>query len=289
MRTNSSNFLRLLTAFIVLFAVGCATGHGSDSAGATVSSSDAEEGGWRQVGSGATTVLYRPGFESDAEEVLESLRTVRRRLDSAFSVDTEGLSETIRVEVRLYPGPGDTVRAGLVETRSQVDGERVDAQVAMLSPSAHPEEARTKANLPMDAAYIEKTLVHEYAGLVLAELARQNGGRRIYDRPNWFVQGYQEYLAIRYGPERAREKVFPAYLERVDAADLVEDSTFAPSDPYVGGAVVVAYLHDAYGEEPMRCLVKSDEPAFRRAFEACFGGALESAVEKFSMDAVSLP
>jgi hypothetical protein len=122
-----------------------------------------------------------------------------------------------------------------------------------------------------------KVLAHEYATILLDRVAAAKpAGWRFFTAPEWFVQGYEEYLgaALLEGPQR--EAVLGAYARAQADPDRVR---FHPrllvKDPYVDGAALLYFLHESFGGERVRAVLDAEQPTFDEALAAALGASLK--------------
>lgn len=176
---------------------------------------------------------------------------------------------TVRIYVRGNPKASEGL--SLLETGT-ADGRLTSyvARIHYLPQTCFAQEARTRLGEPYDADYAFHALVHELAtvGLEL-EFRKRGQGFDLYDAPAWFYQGYAEYMALVCSSERARTSMLAKYRQAVRRDER------ALADPYVGGAVRIAYLYAEQGPARMDALL-SAAGRFEAAFEAAFGFRVET-------------
>lgn len=223
------------------------------------------------------TIEHPTSLRMDGRRVAAMLSRVDERLES-YLPEPFPLSG---VRVHLVSDPGSPVRPGMVATYSaQVDDGAV-ARVFVSSPSCVHPALRSGLGVPMDQAYMERTLVHELAGPALHQLTSiKSAGWRFYEGPAWFVQGMEEFVALSTENDDARPQHEAAWraARDVDSRVSVRDGGIAVRDPYVDGRMLIAYLHSTIGRDGVLRLLRSEAPDFRSAFELATGGSSEEFV-----------
>lgn len=235
------------------------------------------------------TVLYQPGFESDAAKIAQFHDIAVERLLAEFDTfDIDEMLRTIDVKVHVEPRKGAFASEGSAGTRS---GTRVGgvtstffAEIYYLAPSAHQRHCCTSLGEPFDDHYGLKVAIHEYAGIVMNIIGRMKSrGWRFQQAPNWYMQGYEEYLAVTLGSEHTRTVTLEAYKARLrqDPGSIrLANGRFHVGNAYSDGVMIMLFLHEVFGKEKVHEFIRSPL-AFEDAFTAAFNsdGRLE---EKWS-------
>ncbi len=98
---------------------------------------------------------------------------------------------------------------------------------------------------------------------------RKGGGWSFFSGPDWFVEGYEEYLSLTRSSDHSRTVTLPLYRQTARAQSLTGDS--GTLDPYVDGALVLQYTHERYGRDQVLALLCSEQSAFSDALRATLG------------------
>jgi len=157
--------------------------------------------------------------------------------------------------------------------RADVNGE-YSVDMHFLALSKHSSTATTSAGQPMDADYLAKIVYAEFAALALDRgLQAKKSGFRFRDAPDWFRSGYPEYLAITLSSERYRTVVLPRYIAvvRDDPTRVTFAKNIEVKARWNEGAVLLAFLHEAYGKKKLLELLASEKESFASAFHAALG------------------
>ena len=217
-------------------------------------------------------------LEADASAMRSALDQGIEALKRQFApLDVATLLSKATVTVQLHPQPTDEAGVGNASTESGTKDGTVEtyyARIHLLAPSAHPADARTAAGEPMDLAYCKRVLVHEYSTVLLDLVGRVKGaGWRFFDAPDWFVQGYEEYLGLTCADARAGKGTLGKYISMVKAHPewVSFDFGLDVAQPYVAGPVLIHFLHERYGGARVRAVLISRERTFGRAMRTSLG------------------
>ena len=84
--------------------------------------------------------------------------------------------------------------------------------------------------------------------------------------PFWFSEGIAEYFAVFYSTPEIRRK-YDSNLGKIRDMISRGEGQFATvnSDMYYGGAYIIKYMHEVYGQQMVIRLIKSDAPSFWQA------------------------
>ncbi|MFN0136365.1 MAG: hypothetical protein ACKVS9_09655 [Phycisphaerae bacterium] len=224
-----------------------------------------------------TTPYYRlvasPANKLDALLLAGTLDAGIARLVADYAAaDADKLLRAATVEVRIAPAPTERADIGKATNMSSWNEGKCTATVHLLAPSAHPDlaapgAARTNSGEPMDAAYCQRVLMHEYSTVLLESITRSKpNGWSFWNAPSWFVQGSEEYLGVMYSTPHAREVTLPAYTRITREGELVtNDFGIDVQSPYVAGPVLIAFIHERFGREAFIALLRSEAPSFGKA------------------------
>ena len=144
-------------------------------------------------------------------------------------------------------------------------------EVHFLTPSENP---------GCDDVWYKGNMIHEYAHIPsLRDLNyKPNGYKKI---PEWFSEGFAEYCKVFASKD---EQILEKYRYRLNKIKkmvrngegylmFVCDGTYYSDceDFYYGGAYVIKYIYEVYGQEKFIRLIKSKEPTFAKAMEKELG------------------
>lgn len=139
-----------------------------------------------------------------------------------------------------------------------------------LAPSAFEPGGRTLAGEPRDDTSHQRVLVHEYAAFLL-DLATRNkaAGWRLQSAPEWFSQGYKEYLGATLSTEHARKVTLDLYRASTctEPARITTDFDKV-TNVYMDGPTLLMFMHDEFGAERLMRLLASPETEFWSAVRA---------------------
>lgn len=198
----------------------------------------------------------------DDDEPPVAIEPLLRELDVTITIHAEETD-------RAGPGHATTIsgtRDGSIETYF--------AEIHLLAPSAHPRGITTSSNEPKDDIYFQRLVVHEYSTVFFELVSRSKPkGWPFRQAPSWFVQGYQEYFGLTRSGEGPLKRSLPRYIEivRAEPDRVTNDFGFDVRDPYITGAVLLHFMHEHFGAERLRAVLRSEEPTFGRAMRKHLG------------------
>lgn len=229
------------------------------------------------------TIHFAPSSSDDAQKVARYLPTLLKQLREHFR--PAGLDPYVagfRCDLYLHPQPNESASESSAYCRSgTTDGTNATyfAEIHLLSPSAHRTAARTHIGELKDDVYFERLLVHEYAAPVLDRITRSKPrGWRFFDAPRWFIEGYEEYLALTCSNDHSRSVTLKKY-KQIGAADkrrVRNDFGLSVRDNYLDGALIVAFMHDRFGKEKVQAALTADADSFGEALSKSLGVNLDS-------------
>lgn len=220
--------------------------------------------------------------EKDAAKVAAYFKDAEQRLNKEFESHGK-LLEGVDCDVYLHEESNEYANEATCTLLTNYDEARGKAAIHFLAPSKYDATHLTSAGEPKDEKTFYKYVVHEFSTIYLERLARvkKEGWLR---GPAWFTQGYEEYLALTCSSERARTETLAKYIAIVKADPARVDFSFGleARDPYIDGAVLVAFLHETFGRERVQQVLCSTEATFGAALKKELGVTLESFAEKWT-------
>jgi len=241
-------------------------------------------------------IHFAPAVAEDARamdgfmaQAITNLQVYFRRVDTAAI-----LADIAECDIYVYEEPNDRANEGTATLFTEfvrVDGrDKIKASIHFLALSKHPPGSSTGAGEPKDANYIFKTLIHEYATIWLQLVTSRVGQWDLYEAPSWFVQGYQEYLGLTLAAEHSRTTTLNLYKQMVREQPSRIDTSFGISvrDPYYDGTVLLAFMHEVYGQERLLDLLSTRQGGFRAGIRAV-AGSVDSFTERFETWRNNLP
>ena len=188
------------------------------------------------------------------------------------AADADKLLRSATVRIHVSSIPNDMCGPGHATNQSSWDGKRSTAEIHILAPSAHADPAapgspRTSMDEPMDNAYVQRVLVHEYATVLIESICRSKPrGWSFWDAPPWFVQGSEEYFGAMYSSPHARDVTLPLYKRATLERSLITaDWGLDAREPYISGPVLIAFLQEHYGRDAFIGILRSELPTFGAA------------------------
>lgn len=227
----------------------------------------------RPHGDDPFVVCHGPEHAADAQRVQGWMQAALAAFREEFADhDVHAALTRIDCRVWLHPAPDDDARPGYAHTGSGTRDGRYYADLHLLSPSAHPAGGSTVVGEPYDDAYHRKTLVHEYAHVLLDRLVRAKpSGWKLYTAPVWFQEGYPEYLSLVCSTQHSRAVTLAKYVADAKAAPDRTGPDLEGPQPYVDGATILLFLHERYGRTRVQALLTSRAATFADALAEVLG------------------
>ncbi len=235
---------------------------------------------WATIRTPFYRLHHAPGLEADAKAAGKHLD----RAIESLKKDFEGhpvakLLGGIECDIYLHPKPGEAASEGFASLRTEglADG-GYRARIDWLTPSAFRPDFRSGVGEPPGDDYFAKVLVHEYGTILLDRITRAKPkGWRFYSAPAWFVQGYEEYLGLTHSTPRNRGAVLGKYLalQKQEADRVRIGFGIGAKDPYLDGAALLHFMHEAFGRERVQAILTSEADSFETAAGPALGVTLE--------------
>ncbi len=215
---------------------------------------------------------YLESHQQDVDQVAGYLDHAVAQATNYFAdLPAQQLLRSAQIDVWLYARPNS--RASAVQTTLETstrDG-LYHADLHLLTPSSVGQQYRNNLGQPIGSDTIFKTVVHEYVTVLLDLLSgHEPEGWRFFDAPNWFVQGYEEYLGLTLS-NSTNLQTLDKYQRLVVGDRERVSERFEVRDPYVDGAVLLHFLHSRFGPAKVRALLVSNAPDFWSAVQAELG------------------
>jgi hypothetical protein len=240
---------------------------------------------WSTIKSQDFTIYYVKKFADDAQRAKTYLDSAIASLRKEFSdYEPDKILKKIDCFVYLYPEPNETASDGrsVCITRG-IDNGRRHAELHFLTPARYsPSSTDSIGELKKEDHYFFRYIVHEYASIWLGVIARSkergwyvNGN----DAPNWFWQGYEEYLGMTLSSAHSRTVTFSKYMAVVkeDPDSVVLARGYKDKTPrilvgrdYTDGFAILAYMHHKFGTRAVQRILISEKDTFREAARDSF-------------------
>lgn len=234
--------------------------------------------------------LQRSGYSISADTSLARDSTqIAELTDSAISSlatafpdwNVPGIIKAANLKIVIHAVPTPTANDGTATLETGGAKGAQFANLEILAPSRHPADARTNVGENKDAQYFQRLLIHEISTLVFEGISdRKAEGWRFHSAPSWFVQGLEQYVAFR---QTSAKQSLQLYIDRVRQDPKIVQSDFGlqVSEPYIGGAVVLAFMDERYGWESIQKILLSPEPTFGAAMRKQLGVTADTFAGEF--------
>src|SRR5687767_8681473 len=221
---------------------------------------------------------HAPGHEADAKKVRQLLDASITALKAEF--DGLPVAELLRVDCAIYLHPKGSGKASeySVSITTRQDGDKYSAVIDLLTPSAYSPTYRSNVGEPAGDDHLAKLVLHEYSTILLERVTRtKKGGWGFYSAPKWFTDGYEEYLGLVLSTPRNRNEVLAKYLatQKANPGRVTFEFGVSVADPYIDGALLLAFMHEEFGKKRVQAILTSREPRFGKAVAAALGVGLD--------------
>jgi hypothetical protein len=159
-----------------------------------------------------------------------------------------------------------------------IEGGRRHAELHFLTKARYRPDSLNSVGEPKVADHTTfRYIVHEYSSIWLGVISRdKEKGWRVNgnDAPNWFWQGYQEYLGMTLSSSHSRTVTFEKYMAAVkEDPDSVliarghKDKTprIIVDRDYTDGFALLAFMHDRFGRKAVQSILTSQQETFWQA------------------------
>jgi hypothetical protein len=241
----------------------------------TASGTDLPAADWQKLALTTMTIHFPASMAEDAERFRQYVESFRAAVGAALAgFDTDAtMRDPLVCNLYLVPVTSSVAGPGHARSRTSVGGGRPPlCDIFMLPSTRIPEGKRccTNAREPFDHHYDQRVLGHEYAGVLLDRLNMAHAGWAFHDAPGWFVQGFEEYLAVTLSSEHTRKVTLEAYRAIV-ASDPARVSSRAVKSGYVDGTVLHQFLRAEFGAAKVQAVLVSKETSFQAALKRELG------------------
>ncbi len=176
---------------------------------------------WKSIEAEGCKINYIEGFESDARKfelwMSKAVAAVEKEFASASKSDF--FNQVKNCNIYLYDTPNEKANVGKVlgEEPYYILSDKYELKIHFLTPSAMPPGQTTVTGLKKDDDYFFHILVHEYTTTALEYFNEKAGGWEFSTTaaPNWFIQGYEEYMGLNYSSDTNRDATSTAYKQLV--------------------------------------------------------------------------
>jgi hypothetical protein len=242
-------------------------------------------GDWQETAGDTVTFHHLAAHAADAERFRGWFSETHAALAKAFpEADVAAtMKDPVACHVWLMPAPTALVGAGRTRSSTSSGKGGTWCEIYFLAPSAMTDADRccTLVGEPRDESYLRKVVAHEYGGIFLHRQNRIHAGWRFGSAPLWFVQGYEEWLALQLASEHSRTVTFGKYKALV-ADEPGRIGFFGVANEFSDGAVLLAFLHEEFGAGKVRAVLRSKKKSFSEALEAELGVNAEALLQRWT-------
>jgi hypothetical protein len=233
----------------------------------TVSGTELPQGDWKTAELDGIVIHYVEKHAGDAKLLGQYFKGVHAAFKTEFAgEDVDALMKAPALcHAYLMPERTRFAAPGHASTRTS-SGPPPTCEYYFLAPSTvlEPDRCCTTAGEPFDENAMHRIVAHEYAGVFLERYNRKHAGWRFHSAPEWFVQGYEEYLALMLSNEHSRTVTLEKYKDfhREDPARV---GFLGVENPYSDGALLLHFLHEEFGKPKVEAVLSSKQRTFGKA------------------------
>jgi len=224
-------------------------------------------GNWKEIALRTVVIHYVEEQAAEAERFRKYFVDVHAALAREFAGhDLDALMrDPVVCHAYLMPVPTRYAGPGQVTSLTSY-GNPPYCELHLIAASALPDAKRccTVVGERRDEASDHRGVAHEYGGVVLGRLNRHNAGWRFERAPGWFLQGYEEYIALTLSNDHSRTVTFEKYKDLL-RADPGRVSWFSVTNDYTDGAVLIHFIHEDFGASKLKAVLLSKEKTFSLA------------------------
>jgi hypothetical protein len=188
-------------------------------------------------------VAYPEGYDTDASNMLTWANQVAGKLQNWFPDLFVVIGSRLTIEIA---STGDPSHASADPTRPSI---------SFVAPSV-----AAKASSYYDADWYAGNIAHEIGHVILDRYRKLFGGYQRADCPNWFDEGFGEYLRLLVIGEQKFNEKYGRYKSEIPA--IIANGTSGISDVYAGGAWVLRFMGAAFGTKTVIAVTTSTQGTF---------------------------
>jgi hypothetical protein len=230
----------------------------------TASGAELPPGNWKEMVTDTLIIHHLEERAAEAERFKGYFGELHGALAKAFAGHdvTAVMKDPVVCHAYLVPSPTPAASPGRATARTSY-GDGAYCELHFLPSSALTEDQRccTVIGERRDERSDQRSVAHEYGGVFIARLNRQHAGWRFFTAPSWFVQGYEEYLAVSLSNAHNQMVTFEKYKDLV-RKDATRVGFFGVANEYTDGAVLLSFLHDEFGAAKVHGVLLSKEKTF---------------------------
>lgn len=136
----------------------------------------------------------------------------------------------------------------------RASGKSFKGIVSLADPRKYDGKRMSTWRVPFDEAYFLRILLHEITPIYLERYALVNG-TEFYSKPNWIVQGSEEYFSYHHGrpvkPDPALNILDTSSLRSLRYGIIIDN-------PYLDGYIFFRFVHETYGKKAALRLLSSN-------------------------------
>lgn len=197
---------------------------------------------------GQFTISFPVNFNEDAEKILDYSIYAKRIVESYFPVD---FCMNFPVRLFMYECPS---RASIDLDWRYMRADTNNRHIHFNSPSN-----AFEYDTQYDEIWYQANIIHEYVHLVVENYITVNTGKDMnLHYPRWFTEGIAGYIPYYHSSSDIFEK-YETRLRNV-ITNIINGDDFdrVSVDVYFGGAILLKYINDQYGQDTIIQIFRSN-------------------------------
>ena len=222
---------------------------------------------WFEISNAYFIMKYKQGYRQDADDLINAANYAREIVLSNLPITFQNI---ITIYIHEYPTSINGRRLDWCIMRADLENQLIH----LISPTN-----ALRQSSQYDDVWYRANLIHEYVHHVVAYHMNITSGNRMNEfLPRWFYEGIAGYIPY----FNSSHEIMTRYQSKLnDIRALVrsgngEFDTIA-RDVYFGGAILLSYMFDEYGEENVLKLISTKS----QNWEAAIDGELQMKYDEF--------
>lgn len=241
----------------------------------TLSGNALPDGEWKEREASGLVFHFMPTTEPDVDRFAGHAAAFLGSMAKEFAPldTTAAMSGPVACHVYLIGEESKLAGPGRAGSKTSTGGNKPPhCEIFMMPSHLFPKDRRCCTNVgeAYDEHYDHKVFVHELAGILLGRLNLHHGKWELFSAPDWFHQGFEEYLAVHFGSEHAKNVTLGLFRKKV-AADPGRIAYWGVENEYLDGTILIEFLHQTFGSKKVNALITSQAQTFDEAVQRELG------------------
>jgi len=190
-------------------------------------------------------IFYPEGYETDASNMITWANQVVTVLQKWFPDLLSVIGGRVIIEMKDTGDPG----------YASADPSR--PSITFVTPSV-----AAKVSSYYDADWYLGNIAHEISHIIFDKYRKIAGGYQRTDCPNWFDEGFGEYLRLLVIGEQRFDANYSWYVPEINNIIANGLSGISDADVYAGGAWVLRFMDSKFGINTIKAIITSKQETF---------------------------